>query len=622
MSRSDKAAWAIAVTWLVICTVGPFLVFTLLDTRLPNDHDDYYTAPEVDAIAAGLHDGLVERTVGAAVRTWGSGQARPQGIEMIHAAFVAAFGPSLTVYRLANLPFLLLLVGGMLWVGVQVLGRQGGVLAAFVVATLPVVLNQSRKVETQFHSTAIAVVALGVCLYLLRNPRVGLKPWLALGLVQGLRCYTHPIALPDIVAAYGALAGVLLLVLPWDRETLTGWGRGWALAAVTGLAIGGRFLFGSGAPSLRQYMDSSATWLIPGDMAGVVSSLAYELGRAASFAVFEHLFLPVVLLFFVPALLLAPMAVAAIRSTPEGLAGDRGRTWLFLVLLIGAQAPIIVQTLWSGAYMLDWIALVPPAVVLGLATLQLATEGRSAVLRTGWIAALVLLGSVTAWLPLAASAGGPDPLVDPAPYEGPIRGPFLTGEKFTRTFIRHYISRSEQPTDVLVPRMLAAASGDASRSKALLGTWDLLSRAPRDAACLDPEGRALAGCCNWDLVRAHETNLKNQWPFLFGGFAGLEDWETPEPSQARFHVVRLRVESPPDRPGLDERAWWHQLVTDECLAEARVQLAETFAREARIDVLPDPAHQVGDILHNPVRDYVGTVLVVDRGSGRVVGPPP
>lgn len=170
--------------------------------------------------------------------------------------------------------------------------------------------------------------------------------------------------------------------------------------------------------------------------------------------------------------------------------------------------------------------------------------------------------------------------------------------------------------------MLAAASGDASRSKALLGTWDLLSRAPRDAACLDPEGRALAGCCNWDLVRAHETNLKNQWPFLFGGFAGLEDWETPEPSQARFHVVRLRVESPPDRPGLDERAWWHQLVTDECLAEARVQLAETFAREARIDVLPDPAHQVGDILHNPVRDYVGTVLVVDRGSGRVVGPPP
>ena len=133
MNEPRRTAWYVAVAWLALCTLGPFLVFTLSDTRLPNDHDDYYTWQIVDALEGAVQDPGPGRVLGTMDRAWHSGQPRPQGIEMVHAAILAFFGPSLLVYRLVNLPFLLLLVGATWAAGRMVLGRWGGLLAAFVV---------------------------------------------------------------------------------------------------------------------------------------------------------------------------------------------------------------------------------------------------------------------------------------------------------------------------------------------------------------------------------------------------------------------------------------------------------------------------------------------------------
>ena len=90
------------------------------------------------------------------------------------------FGPSLPVFRAFLAPFFALLIIGTWLLAREVLRPRSALLATFVVATLPIVTNYSRKWDTQFFAAAATPLGLYLALRCLRSPSPRLL--LALGL--------------------------------------------------------------------------------------------------------------------------------------------------------------------------------------------------------------------------------------------------------------------------------------------------------------------------------------------------------------------------------------------------------------------------------------------------------
>ncbi|HIF22705.1 MAG TPA: hypothetical protein EYQ27_12575, partial [Gemmatimonadetes bacterium] len=127
-------------TLLLVLVTSVFLLFALLDTRPPNDHDDFYTAGSAAAFVA-LDAAPPSKKFAVLARHFGEGDLHPRGPQTVLLLAMDWFGASRAVFRAVNLPFLLLLVLGTGLIAREVLPARPALLTAFVCGSLPLVIN-------------------------------------------------------------------------------------------------------------------------------------------------------------------------------------------------------------------------------------------------------------------------------------------------------------------------------------------------------------------------------------------------------------------------------------------------------------------------------------------------
>ena len=325
-----------------------------------------------------------------------------------------------------------------------------------------------------------------------------------------------------------------------------------------------------------------------------------------------HLMPGWLLLLVLPGLAAVPLAL--LKEPRE--ADDR---WLrpamaLLGLVLAAHGPVLVRTMAHGCNTKDWIGLLPVLVLLCLLALSLLWDGvKQERLRmiAPWV--LVVNGLLLAWAPLVSSLVGPDPLVEREAYRRwPLRA-FTACETGYRLNTYHLVSRTPHP------------------SRPLLQAFGKVAGEPRDDAALElafhdlrlmPDRPGPDGIPLWR--RATPDDLPNPlpdcWPAFYEGWAGLR--RSPERSQTRFHLVRLRTDLPElVQEGGPQYSHRSQL-TPQALASARAAVVEHFGGAvAEPVVLADPGHWFLYQVLERDSDYLGTALLVDRGSGTVMVAP-
>jgi len=625
---------AVSVLLLLAATALPLILFACLDTRAPDDHDNFYSVAMVDELVQWRdHGGGLAALAKTLVR--GDGSSNPPMAQAALLSALGTFGASRTVFRLVGLPFLLLTVLATYLAGRELLGHRAGLLAALVVSTLPMVVNYSRKFDIMFHAMALSALALFLALRVLGRPeRRTWALWIALGVCQGLRFYTHPIVLGDIALIHGGLAAALF-VQGWGDPSgnLRSWIGGYGLSLGITLAVGAWYFVPWPHPVPQPIYSFEAYWAARSYFVGVESAgLAFE-PMPWSF-VFRHigLFLgwlgihpPLLALLFVPGLLALPVAM---RRYVGDAAETRTRSMLgLLALLLIAQAPLMPLTIRNYGYAVDWIGLLVPLTLLCLLSLDLVYRSwlqHRPRLRTVFVVSVVAICAVNVTVPLAWSAVGPDPLTHYDAYRGPLWRLFNRCETGHRMTTHHLISRSDHVSDALVERLVKQADPEDFQGQAVLGVWELVrDRAAAEAAICPMAEAPTAECCYWIWSDRDPGHITEPWPFVFGGFAGFAGLATPDPEEARYHAVRLHIADGPlfDRHGPPYD--YYDLLGDECLEQAVQMIDERLGGAlGRVEVIEDPDHfYTFDALEAPT-GYAGKTVLVDRGWGPVSRPVP
>ena len=628
---------ALAARLLLLLLLGslPLLLFTALDRRSPTGHDLYYTAELTEPLNAWRQSSSL--LAGPAVVghhfLWANDSERPALAQSVLLGVLGTFGPSITAFRLASLPFLLLLLLGSYLAAREVAGHRAALFATFVVATLPGVVAHSRTWIVFFHAMGLSALALFLALRLLRSSgRKSLPLWAAFGAVAGLRLYTHPIVLPDIAVLFVALA---LFHLAGARQTAGGlfgrWLPGWSLALLVALVVGGWYL-GLFAPlgadpsyALGHYGSARATDAgIPAEglaSLGLEGSHAHAAGRLVTHLYGIHWMPAYTLLLLLPAIVGIPLVVSG-RMARNGETVRAGR---FLALVVGVQVPVAVLTVSHDNLTRDWMGLTLPLlllVVLGLGCLRRLLGVPDRWVRV-YVATVVAAGTIQVAMPLVAPLVGPDPLVARDSYR---TGPwvlFSCGESRYRTDTYHLASLG-RPAVTSVARTLRDRSSTSVEGElALLGLWQL--------TC-EQDGNRHA----WRWSSARDKVLEDKrWPFVFAGFRGLTTLAEPRPEQARFHVVRLVVPDDQVKPpaacagsrcmaNLEEA---RQLVMEhmgpgDATAELLSDDEHWFLPKTRWDLCDRAVHGRRHEVHTPSYAYLGRIILVDRGEGPVLAGEP
>ena len=229
----------------LVMVVGPFVLFAALDSRAPNDHDNYYTDLAI-RVAPLVAEADSWDEFNQALRTDPLTGRRPPAVQQLLAVHLGLTGLNRLNFRLFNLPFLGLLFFGLYLAGTELRDRRTGVTAALVLCTLPVFCSASRKFLPFFHGAALASITVAVLLCCVKRPaRWG--PWVALGALQAARCFTHPVAWFDVGATFVMVA--VCAGWPGSQPGRLGAAlRGTALAVVLTL-LGTSYLLGLWAPA-------------------------------------------------------------------------------------------------------------------------------------------------------------------------------------------------------------------------------------------------------------------------------------------------------------------------------------------------------------------------------------
>lgn len=337
------------VVGLAIAAALPLIVFALLDERMPNDHDNFYT----------------ERLPAAVLQHWRAEGFWPraalildriyQGLhpQLSHVAlllWLVIFGVSRLSFALANLPFVIGLAIGAWGVAQRFVSRRAALALGWSVSTLPFLLCYARKRDPFFHVAALAPLGLWAALVVLDDVRAGRTrrgPWLAFVAVCLARIHCHYIALADV-----GLTAALLVVLA-VRRAPAGPLRGTALRrGGESLALG---LAGSSwALGLFDLVSSGPQWSLPrywvwrdGIVIGPARSGFLEVMTGLVTELVQWQLMPGVLL-----LLILPGIVAI------GLWWRRAPDLRAEMALLGVpvllQIPIAVHTLSRGSGVVDW----------------------------------------------------------------------------------------------------------------------------------------------------------------------------------------------------------------------------------------------------------------------------
>ena len=623
-----------SVLLLLVVTALPLILFAALDTRAPDDHDNYYSVAMVDELVRWRDDGGgVGVLVGALIH--GDGSSNPPLAQTALLGALGTSGASRAVFRLVGLPFLLAIVLATYLAGREVLGHRGGLLAAFVVSSLPMVVNYSRKFDIMFHAVALSALALFLALRVLGRPeRRTWVLWIVLGVCQGLRFYTHPIVLGDVALVHGGLA-VGMLLQGWGNPAgnVRTWIGGYGISVGLMLLVGAWYLVSWPYPvpqpvySLQSYW-AARSYFVGVDVPGIAFDpmpWAFVLRQIGVFLGWFGLHPALLALLFVPGTLALPVALRRNVGDP---AETRVRTMLgLLTLLVVAQAPLVPLTIRNYGYAVDWIGLLVPLTLLCLLTMDLVyrrwVRGRPG-LRTAFVTAVVLVCAVNLVIPSAWSALGPDPLKRYDAYNGPFWRVFTRCETGHRMTTHHLISRSDHVSDDLVRQLATQADADDLRGQAVLGVWELVrDRAAAEAAICPMDETPTAECCFWTWSDRDPGQILEPWPFVFGGFAGFAGLPLPDPADARFHAVRLHIHHKAlfdhHGPPYD----YYELLGDECLQQAVERVEERLGGvSGKLEVIEDPDHWYTFSALEAPTAYVGKTVLVDRGWGPVSRPVP
>jgi len=608
--------------WLVALLLGVaavHLCWCALDRRPPNDHDDAYTGSVVDRLVQ-----------------WesGDGQRRRQ---LLHASFsahnplnslmpstllvtTATVGASRFTFRASNLPYLLLLVFGTWLVARELEGPRLALLAAAVVATLPIVLNGSHKLEPQFHAAALTPVGLWLALRALRQRSGGahLGLWLTFAAWQWVRLHSHAIVVPDVAATcVGAVVATLVLAHR-DGRPLARRLAPLIVGLVVLLGASWGLLFGEGEVSWLSYLGSKGEYtrlagLLATPPGAHVASVA-QLGREV---VSFHLFvLPAALLLGG----LAGLPLLLGRSDPARPTTPVGH-WL-LTGTLAIQLPALYVAYANGALSNDWAFVVPSLVILGLAGLRALSVGSQRWVRVVGVTLLLAHGAAVATLPLVAPGVLPDPLSSSTVWRaGPLHP--LVHSVSGHAYNTMMIPVQTEIAGTALAEALATAVGADPRTRgeerpALHIDVHDLSWAPSAESCADGRAKDDQGW-RWaggttsgpDLWRGKDADYSG-WPFLFAGLAPpqlrLQSGPVMDRGPDLFSVVRLWV-APNARCPI-EPDFLHDAI--------RSALASAGPR-AQVDTLGDPSRWLlGTRMEfDSTGGYLGGALLVRwTGSGR------
>lgn len=597
-------ALALLVATLQLC------LFAAFDRRGPDDHDDFYTA-DTAAWVAPMRAAPPSQRPALLAKHFLSGDLHSQLAQTALLATLSAFGPSYRTYRLANLPFLLLAVLGT-WALARELGTRHPGLAALAVATLPGLINASRKWDPQFHAACLTPLGLWLLCRALRDPRRW-GFWLLAGLWQGARVYSHPIVLPDVVATvFGA--GVFVVMLhrtsPHRRAALVGL----ALFAGAFVAASGTYfdLFGAdeNGPgwTLEHYVAQRGSYW---DQAG---ALAWSTGSAGAFAVKLLAELSWLLLFPGMALIVALGCFATVLVGFSGTAlpgGERDAAWLAIgcLALVGVELPVIGLASANRAFLHDWLFLAPGVIVASLWSLERFLGGQRLLRRL----LLVVFGVQAVFVvaaPLAARALGPDPLLEPDRYSAWPMYPFTRSGTGRHQVTHHLISTVASPADRVAG---ALPPGGVAHLDVVDLSWDA-SRGGQPG-CL-PGSVLDAESWGWAAPRSTGGLARRRlspWPYVFAGFDDLVQ-RRPGPTEdlRAPTVVRLwvggaelwRGEVPPCHPQDDLPRGFFDL--------ARQAVLDRYGVAAESELLRDPTGRlIARVTEWEVDDqYLGAALLV------------
>lgn len=586
--------------WLSLAVAAAqLLLFAWLDHRPPNDHDPFYTDASIPWVLQ-LRDASLLSWPGVLTEHVLAGDLHPRLAQTVLVAALGLFGESVAVFRLANLPFVLLLVLGTWLLARELRVRHPG-LVAFAVATLPLAVHASRKWDLQFH--AAALTPFGLWLGVLALRRVRPRWWLLFGAFQGLRLYSHPIIAPDVALTLlfvGVLGGWRDRARPGVRLL------GPVLAAFAAHAVGCMALgiVGDAGWSLPNYWAQRGDygqgwWWAEADLAARAGLFVEVLSEG----VWLHLLPPLAAL-----VLFGLMATAALGLRRSVLLeADRG-VWpmhALLILLAAAELPVVGLAVSNGAFVGDWLFVLPGLLIASIWGAEVALVGRPRLGRT-LAAGVVLQGLVVVALPLALGATGPELLERADWYDrGPLR--FFVRSSSGRHYVTHHVpSGLGHPAEALA----AALDEEGQQHFELLNlTWDPAHGG--EAGCRlgdpdDPEGWA------WAVPRGARDEARRPlsgWPFVFAGgvppVPSRPDALRTDPAERAVRLVRLWLQPTPDWSNVDVHCVPRALLGPSFLPAARGQIRERFGG-GELRMLPDPAGQL-----------VGRVVEWDRGRAYV-----
>ena len=199
---------------ILICyVIFHHILYFQFDGRLLPDHTFYFLM-HFSRIAEAPEKGLLEFV-------WQIFNLSKQTMYPLVNALLAAagyiFGANLTLFRLFNIPFYIIIILGSYALGRRLAEKYAGLACAFAVATLPIFDNFSRKFFPQFHSAAFLVWAFVLVVDLQAG---NWKYWrgILLGVLIGLSWLSHPIGILMSIPILVFLVFNLLVFLRKNRR--------------------------------------------------------------------------------------------------------------------------------------------------------------------------------------------------------------------------------------------------------------------------------------------------------------------------------------------------------------------------------------------------------------------
>ena len=191
------------------------LFYSLYDGRSFPDHDFYFAG----SFFSVYHYLLGDHSLSAMFAQIGRENPAYPFITLLLSFLSYVIPPNLTLFRLFTFVFYLLMILAGYRIGNRLANKKVGLLCAFVLATLPVFDNSSRKFDLQFNAVTIVLWAYYYALTIFKTTWTFRHSFI-LGLLIGIGVTTHPTAIVTLMPLFIFL---LIFVLTDGKQTSWRW---------------------------------------------------------------------------------------------------------------------------------------------------------------------------------------------------------------------------------------------------------------------------------------------------------------------------------------------------------------------------------------------------------------